>query len=278
MKKLFKRISSLLLAVLLLLSTCTTAFAADSIVTYKGRKSGFEFSANSVYTGSDLFDEFKNVMPGDVREEVVTIKNEYTGSDYIKVWMRALLHDENGNPISPDVLEALQARKASSSDANMSDYAYMNKFLSQFTLKIWNGEKADKNLIYSGHPSSLAEGFEDGNVYLGSIRKKNSKTLNVQLSVDIEMGNEFADHIGEVDWVFVIEERNDPSGDGGSSGSKPSKPSGEGPRAEIIEDGYHLNVLPKTGDDMVVFPYIILGGLSLFGMIILIVGRRKENE
>lgn len=34
--------------------------------------------------------------------------------------------------------------------------------------------------------------------------------MDVQLTVPIEMGNEYADRIGEVDWVFVVEGFDDP--------------------------------------------------------------------
>jgi len=290
--KRIKQLCTVLMCVLLTLGLAGAAFAADSTVTYKGRKSGFDFEPSSVYIGSDLFDNFKNVMPGDVKVEKVTIVNQSASSDYIKVYMGALLHDKENNPISPKVLEALEADERR---GTMDELEYMYGFLKQLTLKVWNGEKKDDNLIYTGNPNSLDNGFADGTVYLGSLGYNQSLELNVELAVDIEMGNEYADRIGEVDWVFVIEERNNDSDsdDSGSGGTKPGNKPGsqdwpvdviepDEPRLDVLgeveEDGFQLNVLPMTGDMTVIWPYLVVLVLALIGLIVLIKGRRKEEE
>ena len=118
------------------------------------------------------------------------------------------------------------------------------------------------------------------------LRYKGSMTLNVELAVDIEMGNEYADRIGEVDWVFVIEERNDPnddpvktptSGGGGGSGSG----SGSGtPENEVITDQAEPEILPnipKTGDDTVIWPYAALLGVGIVGMFLTVFKKRKKE-
>ena len=203
----YKRIFSFILVISLFAGIGMTSLAAESSVIYKGQKNGFEFEPGSVYTETDLFENFKNVMPGDTLSETVTVKNDYKGCDYIKVWMGGLLHDQTGNPISPKVLEDLSADDRKTT---MSELEYMHDFLKQLTLTVWKGEKKDSNIIYQGKPDSLENGFEKGNVYLGSFKYNESIKLNVELAVDIEMGNEYADRIGEVDWVFVIEEHNNP--------------------------------------------------------------------
>lgn len=277
MTKSFKRISAILLMAILMITTiCTTAFAAASTVTYKGRKSGFEFAPGTVYTETDLFDKFKDVMPGDTRTEKVTIKNQYSGCDYIKVWIRAVPHDKKDNPVSDAVWQELKSRKASSTNAadqEMTELQYMYDFLDQFNLTVWNGEKTEKNRIYTGKASSFAE----GNVYLGTIRYKKDLVLNAELEADLErMDNRYADRIGEVDWVFVIEERNDSNG-GGGSGSKPSTTPSE--KVEIIEQPEQLLPnLPKTGDDMVVWPYVMLLGLGVVGMVLTMFKKRKKEN
>jgi len=289
MKRL-KNICTFLMCVLLTLSLAVTAFAADSTVTYKGRESGFEYAPGSSYMNSDLFDDFKNVMPGDKRAEAVTITNKSKSSDYIKVWMGALLHDENNNPISPKVLEALEADERR---GTMSELEFMHDFLEQLTLTVWNGEKTPENVIYQGTPNSLENGLEDGNVLLGSLKYDQSMALNVQLAVDKKMGNEYAGRIGEVDWVFVVEEHDNPSDsdDSDGGGSKPgntpeSKPGSQDWPVDVIgpdvsveaEEGFQLNVLPMTGDMTVIWPYLVVLVLALIGLIVLIKGRRKEEE
>lgn len=288
-------ICTLVMCVLLTFALTISAFAADSSVTYKGRKTGFEFNSESVYTETDLFDNFKQVMPGDTRTEKITIKNAYIGCDYIKVWIRALLHDEENNPISPNVLAELTADERR---GTMSELEYMRGFLNQLTLTVWNGEKTEKNVVFRGAPESLDSSFDNENVYLGSLGYNRSMELNVELSVNLEMGNEYAERIGEVDWVLVIEERNSPSDDPEPTKpskpqdpTEPSNPADPGRRDEISDedmdiavrgeldaDGYWLNVLPMTGDNTVVWPFIVVGLLALIGLIVLIRGRRKEEE
>lgn len=233
MKKYFKQFFSLLIALTLFVGLGTSAMAADSEVTYKGRKNGFEFEPGSVYTETDLFENYKNIMPGDTLSETVVVKNDYKGCDYIKVWMGGLLHDQTGNTISPNVLKELQRddRKGT-----LSEVKYMNDFLNQLTLTIWKGDKKDTNVIYKGSPDSLEKGFKEGNVYLGEFEYNESTKLNVELAVDIEMGNEYADRIGEVDWIFVIEERNYPS-----TPDDPKEP-------EQTPDTPIIYPAPKTGD------------------------------
>ena len=97
----YRRISAFLLTLTMILSLSITSFAAaDATITYKGRNSGFGFAPGSEYTATDLFNNFKDVMPGDELDESIEIKNEAKTCDYIKVYMRAVVHDENGNPLT----------------------------------------------------------------------------------------------------------------------------------------------------------------------------------
>ena len=292
MKKLFKRISAILMAaVVTVCAMPMSSLAAESIITYKGRDKGFSFTPGSEYTSMDLFENFKNVMPGDVRKETVTIKNDYAGCDGIRVWMSMLLHDEkqdaNGNPISPKVLEELDADKRKGS---MSSLDYMHDFLKQLTLTVKNGDE----VVYTGYPHSLTSGFEKDNAYLGYLGRNDSMKLDVELSVDIEMGNEYADRIGEVDWIFLVEEYNEPDDDddgpgggGGSNRDPKPKPTPENPSVIITDQDVPLDVLPETdiplavlpmtGDETNGTPYLILLIVGVLGMGLTVFGKRKKK-
>ena len=200
LKNIVKTTSSLLLALMTVMGISMTAFAADSSVTFKDGKLTV-FEPGSAYANSDMFDNFKGVMPGDTRSEEITVQNKSKDYDYIKVYMRAVLHDESGNPISEKVLNELRndERREQTSEA-----AYMYDFLSQLSMTVKNGTDE----IYNASPDELSGLVE--NVYLGTLRKDQSLKLNVELAVPIEMGNEYANRIGEVDWVFVVEGYDDP--------------------------------------------------------------------
>lgn len=201
MKNIAKQAFSLLLALMMVLGLSTTAFAAESSVTFEDGKL-IAFEPGSVYTESDLFDNFKGVMPGDTRSEEITIQNKSDDCDYIKVYLRAVLHDEEGNPISPEVLDELRSDERR---GETSELAYMVDFLSQLSMTVKNGTEE----IYNASPDEL-DGLAE-NVYLGKLRKGESLKLDVELTVPIEMGNEHASRIGEVDWVFVVEGFDDPT-------------------------------------------------------------------
>ena len=189
MKRTCKTIFSLVLTLLLTVSLATSAFAASSI-TFKGFSDGFDFQPGSEYTETDLFDGFKNVMPGDTVTDTITFTNEATDCDYVNLYMRAEAHDEAGNPLSEKAAEK-------------ESVATMTEFLSQLSMKVWNGTE----LIYDASPDQL-DGLKD-NTLLGTFRTGDTTTLKVELTVPIELDNRFANRVGEVDWIFHVEAYNE---------------------------------------------------------------------
>ncbi len=190
MKNFFKRFSSLTLALMLVLSLGVTAFAASPSITFEGFSEGFDFQPGSEYTETDLFDNFKGVMPGDVLYEYITVTNSATDCDFVQLYMRAVAHDEVDNPLSEKVAEE-------------ETLVSMSDFLAQLYMKVWNGTE----LIYEASPDEL-DGLAD-NVFLGTFLNGETTTLKVELTVPIELGNEYANRVGEVDWVFHVEAFNE---------------------------------------------------------------------
>lgn len=194
MKRALKTIFSMVLMLTMLMSLATTAFAASpSTITFKGAEEGFEFQPGSEYTTTDLFGNFKNVMPGDSLTENITLKNTATDCDYIKVYMRAIVHDENGNPLTYDKDYVASQGKQDETVATMQD------FLSKLTMRIYNGTE----LIYEASPDEA--GALVNNILLGTLRTGDSLNLKVELDVPIELDNKYANRVGEVDWVFLAE-------------------------------------------------------------------------
>ena len=186
MKKTLKTISALALVLVLLLGMSATAFA-ESKVTYEGGAEKFVFLPGSEYTETDLFENFKGVMPGDVITQEITVQNNYTKAEKVKIYLRAVVHDEQGNPLSEEV-------------ARTEDLVSMQDFLSQLTMTVKQGDK----VLFSASPDEL-DGLKE-NVLLGTFPGKSYTKLVVELSVPIELGNEYANRVGEVDWVFTAEE------------------------------------------------------------------------
>ena len=190
MKKSCKAVFSLVLMLLIVMSLSSTAFAAAPSITFKGFTSGFDFQPGSEYTETDLFNSFKNVMPGDTVTETITFTNSASDCDFVNLYMRAEAHDETANPLSPKVTDK-------------ETIAAMTEFLSKLSMKVWNGTE----LIYDAAPNEL--GGLGSNKFLGTFRSGETATLKVELSVPIDLDNKFADRIGEVDWIFHVEAYNE---------------------------------------------------------------------
>ena len=60
-----------------------------------------------------------------------------------------------------------------------------------------------KKQIFKASPDDL--GGMKNKVLLGTFKKNASATLTVKLNVPIELGNEYANRMGEVDWIFTVE-------------------------------------------------------------------------
>ena len=189
MKKSFRMILSLVLMLMLVMSLATTAYAADPTVTYKGQTDKFDFGSGSTYTATDLFANFKNVMPGDTLKQDITFKNDAKDCDYVHLYLKAVPHG-TGNDMSANVA------------AKEPDVAKMNEFLSKLTMKV----TCDGKEIFNDHPNQ-AGGLEKEQ-FLGEVSRGKTVKLNVELKVPIELDNKYANRVGEVDWVFLVESFN----------------------------------------------------------------------
>ena len=188
MKRKMKISFSLLTVVILVLSLGAAALAEGASVSYEGGAEQFVFLPGSDYTDTDLFDGFKGVMPGDTVTQKITVTNRLSGSDTVKLYLRAQAHGAlAGNPLSESVA-------AQESVVSMTD------FLSQLSMTVKQGDR----VIYQASPDEL-DGLAQ-NVLLGSFASGESVELTVELKVPAELDNKYAERVGEVDWVFVAEQ------------------------------------------------------------------------
>ena len=85
-----KKIFAFLCICVLLLSCITPVSAADGNVTYSGDAGQFIFTPGSEYSPTDLFPNFKDVMPGDSVTQTITVRNDASNKVKVKIYMRAL--------------------------------------------------------------------------------------------------------------------------------------------------------------------------------------------
>lgn len=174
------------IGLLLSLGLSVSASALESQVKFVGGAEKFVFLPGTDWSETDLFDGFKNAMPGDNLTEEIIVKNETNEYDYVKIYMRFLEHDESSNPLSTDVAES-------------ETIASMSEFLEQLTMQIYKGDE----LIYQSSPDK-PDGLSEY-VPLGQFAQGDNVKLRIELGVPIELDNRFSHRSGEVDLVFMAE-------------------------------------------------------------------------
>ena len=178
-----KRFLSIIITLLIVFTSCICVYAAQGNVTYDGNSQEFVFKPGSEHSLTDLFTEFKDVMPGDSITQKITVKNTASNKVKVKIYMRSL----GAQPESKDFLSQLKLKVAKSSNNEM---AYMFDAAAN--------EKAQ-----------LTDWVELGTLYSGG-----EVNLDVILEVPKELDNTYKQKIGYLDWEFKVEElsveENDP--------------------------------------------------------------------
>lgn len=170
--KITKRIIAIFCILTLTASLFIPAFAEDAYVSYVGGAEKFIFLPGSKYSPTDLFDNFKDVMPGDTLTQKIVVKNDVSNDVKIKVYMRSL-----------------------------GGTSEVDGFLSQMKLTV---KQVGDSIMYQA-PADQAGDLSDW-VYLGLIYSGGTIDLDVKLDVPLTLGNEFQSAEGHVLWEFKIEE------------------------------------------------------------------------
>ena len=220
MKKSMKKLLSLVMIAAALAALTVPALAADAVVRREGTSGLVIETVGSGYTDTDLFGSFKNVMPGDELTEDITVKNSVNGFDYVKLYIRAVPHDEQGNLLTYDEAFENEDGKDKQNIEGMRDetVATMADFLAQLSMDVYlvNAD-GTKQSIFSASPDKSAQLTDS--VLLGTFAKGESAKIQAVLHVPAEqLGNEYANRVGEVDWLFTVE---------GFNNEKPLIPTGQ---------------------------------------------------
>ena len=215
-----KKLLTLLIVCVVALSSVLPVYAAEGKVTYSGNAGEFIFEPGSDNSLTDLFPDFKGVMPGDTLTQKITVKNDASNDVKVKIYIRSLGAQEGSEA-----------------------------FLSQLGLKVKTSAENEMAYMFDAAASETAQ-LTDW-VCLGTLYSGGEVNLDVTLSVPVELGNEFKNQIGYLDWEFKIEEY-------------PVEPDDPKP--------------PQTGDNSNLGLWFTLMICSLIVLIILLVWRKKDRE
>ncbi len=169
-----KKIITWMTALALVLSLALPVSAADGKVTYDGDADKFIFAPGSDYSPTDLFPNFKSVMPGDQVTQKITVKNDPSHDAKVKIYIRSLGAHE-------DSVE----------------------FLSQMRLRVEKSADNDMGYMFDAAADQSAQ-LTDW-VYLGTLYSGGEVNLDVILDVPAEMDNNYSEKVGYLDWEFKIE-------------------------------------------------------------------------
>lgn len=251
-----KKITSILIAILICCTISMSAFAADGSVCTVSYTNASEFIFNP--EGGDLFKSFKGVMPGDELTQEIVIYNQLSEKD-VSLYLRAEIDEQY-----KDFLRNIEIKVTL-----VNPDRTIPKVIAE-------------NLAYT--PGVLVE-----NTSLGTYAPGEQGKLTVTIKVDERMGNEFANAKGVVNWIFSAEEGevtteppttdkpvikpNDPT-----KPNEPTKPSQPTKPNQPTYPGQPD--IPDTGIDFDQYatPIICLVCCSVLAIVLFYVGKKKKKD
>ena len=165
-----KKMTRLCLTFIMIFTVAMPVFATDGNVIYSGDSGKFIFEPGSDYSLTDLFPNFKDIMPGDTLSQKITVRNNAKKS--VKISMRVLGAHEDSED-----------------------------FLSKLNLSV---EKVTDTPLFEATADQTAQLTEWRT--LGVLASGGEAELSVVLQVPTDLDNNYQELVGYLDWEFMVEE------------------------------------------------------------------------
>ena len=168
-----KKMFAVVLALVLALGVAGSALASTAVRLKIDRRDQvyFEFQPES----TDLFENFKNLMPGDTVTQDIEVNN--WGGHIVRIWLRA-------DPVSEQDQDFLNQLKltVTASNSNIFEAA-------------------------AGEQDGLAPTEKNPyGVVLGTFKHGGKVDLEAKIEVPIELDSQYMGRVGVVPWTFTIEQ------------------------------------------------------------------------
>ncbi len=170
-----KQMVTALTVFILAIFSVLPVYAVGGKVTYAGHAQEFIFAPGSEQSLTDLFPQFKGVMPGDTLTQTITVQNDASREVKADIYLRSL-----------------------------GAHADSAAFLSQLRLRVQTAPDNAMAYMFDAAADETAQ-LTDW-VCLGTLYSGGEVTLEVTLEVPAELDNAFQNQVGYLDWEFKVEE------------------------------------------------------------------------
>ncbi len=167
--KLFGKLSVFVCALLLMIALALPVFASN--VSYDETAQKLVLETESGENPTDLFENFKYAMPGDVLTQEIFVTNLETNKKKVVFYLKSTGATEQSVDLLSKMTLKVEAEDGSSFEAPADQPA---------TLEDW--------------------------VMLGTLSPAQQTKLTLTLSIPIELGNDYQDAVGIINWQFKAEE------------------------------------------------------------------------
>jgi len=172
--------------------TYTSEKPADTItsVTFTGGEDEFVFDP----ADTDLFANFKNLLPGESLTQIIEVKNTYETENGVEIFLRA--EDIAQSLSTPETRELVEKLLQKYATITVTD---------EDGKVIYNGPIWGEPYSGSGNPDSMRY-----DISLGVFAEGESRKLTVALQLDPVMGNEYQELWGLIKWIWTAEPAHSP--------------------------------------------------------------------
>ncbi len=220
---------------------CNYSSGSEKIteIEFLGSESGFNFNTDN----GDLFYNFKNLVPGENRSQIVEITNKWYNP--VEIFLYADYAEQKYD--SDETLELIE------------------KLLKEYATIVISDENG--NVIYSGpvwgnlDKNTTDIGSMKNLKSLGVFKNGETKRLNISLFLDSQMDNRYQDLLGKVKWVLCAQGAEDTEAMG------------------IIQNDIPCDSV-KTGSEQQLYIFVAIMLLSVLMLIALryLKIEKKEND